>query len=833
MAVGGLIGALRVTLGIDVSEFEKGTTRAQAQMRTFQREFDRAGKKWQQIGKDLTTYVTLPVLGAGVAVAKMAGDFESGMNRVKISSQATTSQMALMREQALKIGADTTKSASEAADGMDMLAKAGMNATDILDGGAKAVVALAEAAGSDLDPAAAAITDTFAQFHKTTKDLPQIINRITGAVNESKFEFSDFQGGMAQAGGVAASAGVSFEDFTAALAGTAAQFASGSDAGTSFKTFIQRTIPQTKQAAEMMEKYGLSFYDAQGKMLPMIDIAEQLNQKFSDMSNEDRNKAFTTMFGQDAIRTAIGLMNLGAKGFEDMSARIAATDATQQAADRMRGFNGQLEQLKGAIETLAIRIGDSGLLEALTGIVKVLGEFIDWLGQLSPTTLKVITIVAALAAALGPLALVFGTSLKAIGLLLPALGLLAPAFAAVASVIETALIAAMVTLNVGLGPLIAIIGAVVVAVGGLYLAWKNWDKIKPIVIALYNTVKTYMLDKLSVVWNGVKKGIDAVDGFFHGLWDAVVGHSYIPDMVDGIRDHMGRLDQVMVEPARKGTEAAKEAFRSLQQEVSGILDRLFPEQARQNKFNDELKTLEEGMKRMGFSADETAEAVKRLRKEWINENRGEGFNLPEWMTTPPDIDGDEGEIAKKNGELLVDENSKAIDKVLADTEDRTAKMAEAWANMARDAVGSMRNMVNSFKSGDILGGITGILDLVGQVAGLFKSGGPLGAKTATPTFNRGPGFSTGGSFKVGGSGGVDSQNVRIRASPGEIIDVRRGDQGRREPVTVLVQANDYFDAKVESLSSPLADRAATRGMLGGAQLAQRNQHRRERGSLRG
>jgi hypothetical protein len=146
-------------------------------------------------------------------------------------------------------------------------------------------------------------------------------------------------------------------------------------------------------------------------------------------------------------------------------------------------------------------------------------------------------------------------------------------------------------------------------------------------------------------------------------------------------------------------------------------------------------------------------------------------------------------------------------------------------------------MVTAFKSGDILGGIQQLLDLVVQVVGLL--GGKIGGAPAV--FNRGggslptpqaPGFSTGGSFKVGGSGGVDSQLIKLRATPGEMIDVRRGDQ------TNPRVANMHFDLRGAVMTQDLlnqmnqmSDAAAMRGMVGGASLVARNNRRNRRSAL--
>src|SRR3546814_10519041 len=76
------------------------------------------------------------------------------------------------------------------------------------------------------------------------------------------------------------------------------------------------------------------------------------------------------------------------------------------------------------------------------------------------------------------------------------------------------------------------------------------------------------------------------------MYDRVVGHSYVPDMVDGIAKHMARLDAEMVKPVKKGTEMVAEAFKDLIGEVQPILDRLFPDASALRKYRSEEHTSE-------------------------------------------------------------------------------------------------------------------------------------------------------------------------------------------------------------------------------------------------
>jgi hypothetical protein len=72
-----------------------------------------------------------------------------------------------------------------------------------------------------------------------------------------------------------------------------------------------------------------------------------------------------------------------------------------------------------------------------------------------------------------------------------------------------------------------------------------------------------------VDWVGGKVG--EVVGFFRDAWDAVVGHSYVPDMVDGISEHFGRLQGEMVDPAKAACDQVVDAFAETQTEVDAAI----------------------------------------------------------------------------------------------------------------------------------------------------------------------------------------------------------------------------------------------------------------------
>jgi len=120
---------------------------------------------------------------------------------------------------------------------------------------------------------------------------------------------------------------------------------------------------------------------------------------------------------------------------------------------------------------------------------------------------------------------------------------------------------------------------IAIAIGTLLaLVILNWDKIVAYTQKLYEGIKLWLLDKFSAVVAAVKAPIDAVTGFFQNMYHAVVGGSIVPDMINGISTHFGRLDSVMVEPARAASSAVQAEFGKMM-EYQNKVNALYSEYA--------------------------------------------------------------------------------------------------------------------------------------------------------------------------------------------------------------------------------------------------------------
>ena len=349
----------------------------------------------------------------GIGVGK-AADMEQQIADIASVMGLTFDEAQPLKDLITQLGVDPNLkvSATEAADAIQMLARNGLDMSDILDGAARSTVLLANATNADFGTAADIATDVMALFKISADDMATAVNGITSVTTASKFSIDDYRLALAQGGGVAAAVGVDFADFNTTIAAISPLFASGSDAGTSFKTFLQRLVPQSKEAEGAMRALGIitedcsnQFFDASGNLRSMADIAGLLQGALVGLSEEQKNAALNTIFGTDAMRAAVGLAEVGSGRFTELAASMAQIDAESMAATRMDTFSGAMEILQGIIDGLLTQIGDA-FLPALRAIAE---WAIELASQHGPA---IVAWFASIAAAIPPLIAYFQAVLE-------------------------------------------------------------------------------------------------------------------------------------------------------------------------------------------------------------------------------------------------------------------------------------------------------------------------------------------------------------------------------------------------------------------------------------
>lgn len=323
-------------------------------------------------------------VSAFTGAVKGAAELEAQMSGVAAVLGGTQEDLAQLKQLTVDLGIDPTLKVSsvEAAEAIEMLAKNGLDMQTIMDGAAKATVALSNATGGDFARSADIMTDAAAIFGFQGNQMIDVVAGITAVTNSSKFGIDDYALALANGGDVAAKAGVPFSEFNTTIAAISPSFSSGMTAGTSFKNFLLRLVPNSEAAKDAMRELNLVtdegksiFFDAQGNLRSMADIAGILQEALGGLSAEQKQQALRTIFGNDAMGAAIALAEVGRDRFLELGETMALVDPNAAAATRMDNFAGAMEILDGVIESVSLRVGDK-FLPALTDLARVTADFI-------------------------------------------------------------------------------------------------------------------------------------------------------------------------------------------------------------------------------------------------------------------------------------------------------------------------------------------------------------------------------------------------------------------------------------------------------------------------
>lgn len=338
-----------------------GTRGVSAAVRSITRLEDRSSK----FGKVMAGAVVGGSVVAGAALAKftaasvnLEAKYSQTMATIQSATGASGRAMAKMNAMALKLGADTSFSASDAADAMLELAKAGVTTRNIMRGGVAGTLQLAAAGGTELATAATIASNAMNSFNLGGTEMASVAAALAGGANASSASVESLGLGLAQVGAGAVNAGLNLQETVAALAAFDNAGVKGSDAGTSLKTMLARLVPNTVKAKDAMRDLGLDFTKSNGEFVSLANVSEQLKQRLGRLSAEQRTAALNTIFGSDATRAASILMRQGAAGIQKYIKATEDQGAAQKMAEaRMSGTAGSLERLSGAVETAQLRLG--------------------------------------------------------------------------------------------------------------------------------------------------------------------------------------------------------------------------------------------------------------------------------------------------------------------------------------------------------------------------------------------------------------------------------------------------------------------------------------------
>lgn len=334
----------------------------------------------------LTAAAAVPV---GMAVANVVGagaDFEQAITNVGAVSLMTRDQIADLEKKALELGATTKFSATEVANGMELMGKAGFTNQQILEG-IGGVLAAAAADGAELAETSGHISNVLKGMGLEVTDATtglsnatRVADVLTLASARTNSSIGSLGESMANVSSTARQFKIPLEDTVASVALLQDVGLDASEAGSAVNTMLTKLAAPTKEVSAQMKKMGVTFQDAKGNMLPLGEVMAQLDKAAKKSGgNMDQVAFFADLVGLRGQKAAANLKDLFASG--KMSSlttelRGAAGSAEKMAKLRMNTFRGDIEELGGAVETVKINLFN---LESgpLRGVVQGMTEWVS------------------------------------------------------------------------------------------------------------------------------------------------------------------------------------------------------------------------------------------------------------------------------------------------------------------------------------------------------------------------------------------------------------------------------------------------------------------------
>jgi hypothetical protein len=211
---------VKVSLIASATQLISETDKAAKKFRELGSEADKFSAKKQaftDLGRSAMLLGTVLAAGVGLAIAKFA-EFDKAMSEVQASTHETVANMGLLREAAIEAGASTVFTATEAANAIDEMAKAGVSTSDILGGGLSGALDLASAGSLDVADAAQIAATALTQFKLEGSDIPHVADLLAAGAGKAQGSVDDLSQALNQGGLVASQAGQSIEDTTGVLA---------------------------------------------------------------------------------------------------------------------------------------------------------------------------------------------------------------------------------------------------------------------------------------------------------------------------------------------------------------------------------------------------------------------------------------------------------------------------------------------------------------------------------------------------------------------------------------------------------------------------------------
>lgn len=375
---------LFVTLAIKDTAYKQGLKDAEGNASS---STSKIGGAFKTVGKVAKTAMAA---GSAAAVAFTKTSIDSGMNfdtamsQVAATMGTTVDKIENVKAKAEEMGRTTKYTATEAAEGMNILAQAGLSADEQISG-IGTVLNLASAGAMSLEESASYTAGAVKGFGDSMGNASYYADLMAKGATLANTNVRGLGEAFSGSAATAKNYGQAADSVTLSLLRLAEQNVTGSEASTALNRAMADLYTPTDDASKALNQLGVSVYEANGDAKDFNDLVDELNGSLQGMTAEQKNNALATIFTTQGLQ-AFNKMTASSdatvqkfwKGIQDSSG-----SAAQQAATQLDNLKGDITLLSSATEGLELGFYNTfsgairGAIKGVTSEVSGLAEAME------------------------------------------------------------------------------------------------------------------------------------------------------------------------------------------------------------------------------------------------------------------------------------------------------------------------------------------------------------------------------------------------------------------------------------------------------------------------
>lgn len=375
---------LFVTLAIKDTAYKQGLKDAEGNASS---STSKIGGAFKTVGKVAKTAM---VAGSAAAVAFTKTSIDAGMNfdtamsQVAATMGTTADKIGNVKAKAEEMGRTTKYTATEAAEGMNILAQAGLSADEQISG-IGTVLNLASAGAMSLEESASYTAGAVKGFGDSMSNASYYADLMAKGATLANTDVRGLGEAFSGSAATAKNYGQAADSVTLSLLRLAEQNVTGSEASTALNRAMADLYTPTDDASKALDQLKVSAYKTNGEAKDFNDLVDELNGSLQGMTAEQKNNALATIFTTQGLQ-AFNKMTASSdatvqkfwKGIQDSSG-----SAAQQAATQLDNLQGDITLLSSATEGLQLAFYNTfsgtirGAIKGITSEVSGLAEAME------------------------------------------------------------------------------------------------------------------------------------------------------------------------------------------------------------------------------------------------------------------------------------------------------------------------------------------------------------------------------------------------------------------------------------------------------------------------